>query len=80
VFVPLVFIAPTFVPITLLDGWLKTAAGLNPITYVLQAMRTLLSTGWDIEALWKGVLACLLLALLTYSLAVIALGVRTRRS
>jgi ABC-2 type transport system permease protein len=80
VFVPLVFIAPTFVPITLLDGWLKTAASLNPITYVLQAMRTLLSTGWDIEALWKGVLACLLLALFTYSLAVIALRVRTRRS
>jgi ABC-2 type transport system permease protein len=68
------------VPITLLDGWLKTAASLNPITYVLQAMRTLLSTGWDIEVMWKGVLACLLLALLTYSLAVIALRVRTRRS
>jgi ABC-2 type transport system permease protein len=80
VFVPLTFIAPTFVPIALLDGWLKTAASLNPITYVLQAMRTLLSTGWDIEVMWKGVLACLLLALLTYSLAVIALRVRTRRS
>ena len=58
VFVPLVFIAPTFVPIALLDGWLKTAASLNPITYVLQAMRTLLSTGWDINVMWKGVLAC----------------------
>ena len=80
VFVPLTFIAPTFVPITLLDGWLRTAASLNPITYVLQAMRAILSTGWDIDAMWKGVLACILLALLTYSLAVIALRVRTRRS
>ena len=53
---------------------------MNPITYVLQAMRTILSTGWDIDAMWKGVLACILLALLTYSLAVIALRFRTRRS
>jgi ABC-2 type transport system permease protein len=80
VFVPLTFIAPTFVPIELLDGWLKTAASLNPITYVLEAMRTLLRTGWDIAVMWNGVLACLLLALLTYSLAAIALRVRTRRS
>jgi ABC-2 type transport system permease protein len=80
VFVPLTFIAPTFVPVALLDGWLKTAANLNPITYVLQAMRALLSTGWDIDVMWKGVLACLLLASFTYSLAAIALRVRTRRS
>jgi ABC-2 type transport system permease protein len=80
VFVPLTFIAPTFVPLELLDGWLKTAAALNPITYVLQAMRTLLNTGWDFDVMWKGVLACLLLALLTYSLAAVALRVRTRRS
>ena len=80
VFVPLTFIAPTFVPLELLDGWLRTAANLNPITYVLQAMRTVLNTGWDIDVMWKGVLACLLLALFTYSLAAIALRVRTRRS
>jgi ABC-2 type transport system permease protein len=80
VFVPLTFIAPTFVPLELLDGWLKTAASLNPITYVLEAMRTLLRTGWDIAVMRNGALACLLLTLLTYSLAAVALRVRTRRS
>lgn len=79
VFVPLTFIAPTFVPLELLDGWLRMAARLNPITYVLEAMRTLLKLGWDIAVIWKGVLACSLLALLTYSLAAIALRFRTRR-
>ena len=79
-FVPLTFLAPTFVPLELLDGWLKTAARLNPITYVLEAMRSLLNTGWDSVAIWKGFLACLLLALLTYALAAVALQVRTRRS
>ena len=80
IFFPLTFLAPTFVPIELLDGWLKTAAQLNPITYVLEAMRALIGTGWDSAVIWPGVLACLLLAVATYALAAIALRVRTRRS
>jgi ABC-2 type transport system permease protein len=80
IFFPLTFLAPTFVPVELLDGWLKTAAQINPITYVLQAMRTLINSGWDGTVIWQGVLACLLLALFTYILAAVALRVRTRRS
>jgi ABC-2 type transport system permease protein len=79
IFFPLTFLAPTFVPIDLLDGWLKTAARLNPITYVLEAMRALINTGWEGTALWQGVLACLILAFAMYALAVIALRIRTRR-
>ena len=80
VFFPLTFLAPTFVPLALLDGWLKTAATLNPITYVLEAMRDILNKGWDSAAIWQGVLACLILAVATYMLAAFALRVRTRRS
>ena len=80
IFFPLTFLAPTFVPLELLDGWLRTAAQLNPITYVLGAMRALINGGWDGQAIWQGVLACLVLALLTYALAAIALRVRTRRT
>ena len=80
IFFPLTFLAPTFVPLELLDGWLKTAAQLNPITYVLEAMRALINSGWDGTAIWQGVLACLLLAVVTYLLAALALRVRTRRS
>ena len=80
IFFPLTFLAPTFVPLDLLDGWLKTAAQLNPITYVLEAMRQLINSGWDGAALWEGALACLVLAGATYALAVIALRVRTRRT
>jgi ABC-2 type transport system permease protein len=80
VFFPLTFLAPTFVPLELLDGWLRTAARLNPITYVLEAMRALINHGWETGTLAQGVLACLLLAVATYVLAVIALRVRTRRN
>jgi ABC-2 type transport system permease protein len=80
IFFPLTFLAPTFVPLELLDGWLKTAARLNPITYVLEAMRALINSGWDGATLWRGIVACLLLAMVTYLLAAIALRVRTRRA
>jgi ABC-2 type transport system permease protein len=79
-FFPLTFLAPTFVPLELLSGWLKIAARLNPITYVLEAMRGLINTGWDGTALLQGVVACLILAAVTYALAVTALRVRTRRA
>lgn len=78
-FFPLTFLTASFVPLELLSGWLATAARLNPITYVLEAMRTTLNTGWDSTSLWQGVLACLALGTAMYALAVFALRVRTRR-
>lgn len=80
IFFPLTFLAPTFVPLELLSGWLKTAATFNPITYVLEGMRDLINTGWNGDTLWKGVLACLILACAMYMLAAFALRVRTRRT
>lgn len=79
-FFPLTFLAPTFVPLNLLSGWLKVAAQINPITYVLQAMRALLNTGWDGPAIGASLLACILLGLAMYALAAFALVVRTRRT
>jgi ABC-2 type transport system permease protein len=79
IFFPLTFLAPTFVPLELLDGWLKTAAQINPITYVLEAMRGLINSGWEVDLLWKALLACLLLGSAMYALAVFALRVRTQR-
>lgn len=79
-FFPLTFLAPTFVPISLLSGWLEVAAKINPITYVLQAMRALLNTGWDTQAILTSILACLILGAVMYALAAFALVVRTRRT
>jgi ABC-2 type transport system permease protein len=79
-FFPLTFLAPTFVPLDLLSGWLAVAARLNPITYVLEAMRALLNTGWDMQAIGASVLACLVLAVAMYVLAALALRSRPRRT
>ncbi len=80
VFFPLTFLTASFVPLDLLSGWLKTAARLNPITYVLEAMRALLISGWDGTKIAEGIFACLTLAFLMYLLAIFALRVRTRRA
>lgn len=80
IFFPLTFLTASFVPLDLLSGWLRTAARFNPITYVLEAMRALLNSGWDTAALWQGIVACLLLGGAMYALAVVALRARTRRS
>jgi ABC-2 type transport system permease protein len=79
-FFPLTFLAPTFVPLSLLSGWLAVAAKLNPITYVMEAMRSLLNTGWDVKGIGISIMACLILAVATYALAAFALTVRVRRT
>jgi ABC-2 type transport system permease protein len=33
------FLAPTFVPLELLEGWIRTIASVNPITYIVTAGR-----------------------------------------
>ncbi len=37
------FFAPVYVPLDLLEGWIETLATLNPITYVLETVRGLIS-------------------------------------
>ena len=39
----LLFLAPVYVPLALLTGWIHTIAGLNPVTPVLEAGRGLLA-------------------------------------
>ncbi|GAB4441910.1 MAG: ABC transporter permease [Anaerolineae bacterium] len=80
IFFPFTFLTATFVPLDLLEGWLKAVAQLNPITYVLGAMRSLLNEGWDANAILQGVVACLILAVAMYALAIFALRARTRRA
>lgn len=78
-FFPLSFLTAAFTPIELLDGWIRTAAELNPLTYLLEATRALLNTGWDTEALVRGLVVTLVLVALTFMLAYSSLRVRTRR-
>lgn len=66
-------------PLELLSGWIKTAATYNPITYILEAMRTLLNSGWDTQIILRGVSASLLLGVILFVWALLSLRARTRR-
>ena len=39
----ILFFAPVYVPLGLLNGWIETVATLNPLTYVLEAVRSMLA-------------------------------------
>jgi ABC-2 type transport system permease protein len=43
------FLAPVYVPLELLDGWIHTIATVNPATFLLEAGRGLLA-GAPVEA------------------------------
>ena len=37
------FFAPVYVPLGLLSGWIEGVAKVNPLTYVLEAVRSMLA-------------------------------------
>jgi ABC-2 type transport system permease protein len=37
------FFAPVYVPLDLLSGWIEGVATVNPVTYILEAARSLIS-------------------------------------
>jgi ABC-2 type transport system permease protein len=39
----ILFFAPVYVPIDLLSGWIEAVATVNPVTYILEAGRGLIS-------------------------------------
>ncbi|HCB34644.1 MAG TPA: ABC transporter [Acidimicrobiaceae bacterium] len=69
IFFPFAFLTPAFLPRELMRGWLPTVAAWNPVTYLLEGMRSLLSPGWDGAALGKAALAIIGLGLVTFTAA-----------
>lgn len=48
-----IFLAPVFVPLVLLDGWLHAAASVNPMSFVLMSVRGFLNGTPDhVTAAW----------------------------
>jgi ABC-2 type transport system permease protein len=76
---PFLFLTSSYVPRSQLSGWLHTVAGLNPVTYLLEGLRSLITEGWQWGALGKALLAIGLLGTISMSLCFAALRGRTRR-
>ena len=54
---PVVFISTAFVPAELMPGWMQSFNQWNPVTYQIEAIRGLMSVGYDWTAIGQAVLA-----------------------
>ena len=78
-FFPFVFLTSTFLPREALSGWLDTVATWNPLTYVLEGLRSLISVGWEPGDLGRALLAIGVVAIASWTLAFRSLAGRVRR-
>ena len=56
VFFPLLFLTPNFVPRDMLTRPMEIAATLNPVTYVMESLRSLVLQDLDWASIWPGFL------------------------
>ncbi|MFN2614634.1 MAG: ABC transporter permease [Actinomycetota bacterium] len=75
---PLLFLTTSFAPRAQMTGWLKTAVIYNPITYILDAMRSFSVYGLQWGTIGKGLLALAILAPITMGMAIRALHSRLK--
>jgi ABC-2 type transport system permease protein len=60
--------------------WFKIAATINPVSYLIEGVRSLIITGWDFTALWRAFAVALVLGVVSVVLASRALGRRMART
>jgi ABC-2 type transport system permease protein len=54
---PLMFTSNAMFPTTAMPAWLKAIAMVNPVTYAVQAMRTISTQGWIWNDIWPALVA-----------------------
>lgn len=72
-FFPFVFLTSSTVPLDALTGWLREIARYNPITYVLEGMRSLNGDTWEWTEIGKAFLAILIVGGVSQTLSLLAL-------
>lgn len=78
-FFPFAFLTSAFLPLEAMTSWLRAIARWNPVTYLLDGMRSLVSDGWDGVALLKALAAVGGVGLVSFFLAFSALHRRVAR-
>jgi ABC-2 type transport system permease protein len=79
-FFPFLFLTSSYVPRAQLTGWLDTVAGFNPVTYILEGLRSLTLRGWQWGELGQAFLAIGLVAALSMTMCFAALRGRVKQA
>jgi len=77
-FFPFLFLTTSYVPRSQLSGWLDTVATFNPVTYLLDGLRSLALEGWNGAALAKAFIAIVAIGALSMSMCFAALRGRVQ--
>jgi ABC-2 type transport system permease protein len=78
-FFPFLFLTSSYVPRSQLDGWLHTVSAWNPVTYLLEGMRSLTMVGWDGGDLMGALVAVVIVGAVSMTLCFGALRGRVSR-
>jgi ABC-2 type transport system permease protein len=80
-FFPFLFLTSSYVPRGQMSGWLSTVAGVNPVTYLLGGLRSLLlGNGWQWSQLAQALGAIALVGVISMTMCFAALRSRVKRS
>ena len=75
-FFPLLFMAPAFAPMEIFDDWLRYIATVNPVTYIMESMRSLTLDDYEGEALHWAFVSLAGFGAVTLTMAALALRSR----
>jgi ABC-2 type transport system permease protein len=78
-FFPFAFLTTSFLPKEALSGWLSAVATVNPVTYLLEGLRALVTDGWVASDLGAAVLAVAGVGVVSMGLALATLRGRVKR-
>jgi ABC-2 type transport system permease protein len=78
-FFPFLFMTSSYMPRNQLSPWLDTVAGFNPVTYILDGLRSLAMIGWEWAEIGQAALAIGVVAVISQSLCFAALRGRIKR-
>lgn len=70
---PLLFASTAFVPERALPGWLRAVSSANPVTYGVDATRTIMLSGWEWDVIVPSLVVLVALDLLLAAVAVYCL-------
>ena len=79
IFFPFVFLTPVFIPLEAMTGWMATLASYNPVTYLLGSLRSIVTVGWEMDEIAKGLISVAGVGVVSFTLALLALRGRVTR-
>ncbi|MCW3029703.1 MAG: drrB 3 [Solirubrobacterales bacterium] len=77
-FFPALFLTPNFVPFERLSSAMETLARINPISYVIVGIRSLVIDGWDVGKIGVCVLVIVLMGIVLTALSLRAIATYDR--